>query len=151
MSGTNMQAGSYLATKVMTASPAELRMMLLEGAAKFCRQGRQGLVDKNFEAAFNGFQRTRNILVELLGSMKPDPADPSLVEKMRALYGYLISRLITASHEKDVQAADEVIQRLDYECETWRLLMQQLQQSQRKAASNNAYTNANATERVFSA
>lgn len=146
-----MQAGSYLATKVMTASPAELRMMLLDGAAKFCRQGRQGLADKNFEAAFNGFNRTRNILVELLGTMRPDPADPSLIDKMRALYGYLISRLITASHEKDLQAADEVIARLDYECETWRLLMQQLQQAQRQQASTHASANASATERVYSA
>ncbi|MEO1059304.1 MAG: flagellar export chaperone FliS, partial [Actinomycetota bacterium] len=29
----------YLKTKVMTASPEELRLMLYDGALKFCRQG----------------------------------------------------------------------------------------------------------------
>jgi flagellar protein FliS len=93
------QANAYLATKVMTATPTELRLMLLDGAVRFCRQGRDGLAARDFEASFNGFTRCRAIIIELLTTMKPDPNDPGLVERLRALYTYMISRLVTASRE----------------------------------------------------
>ena len=41
----------YLKTKVMTAGPAELRLMLFDGALKFAEQGRKGLADKDYERA----------------------------------------------------------------------------------------------------
>lgn len=129
-------ANAYLATKVLTATPAELRLMLLDGAIRFGQSGRDGLANANFEAAFNGFTRCRAIIVELLTTMKADPNDPTLVGRLQALYGYMISRLLTASHEKNVAAADEVINLLKYERETWIMLMDQLTIEQRSAANN---------------
>ena len=50
MSKPQDNANAYLRTQVMSASPAELRMMLLDGAVKFARQGRQGLAEQNHDA-----------------------------------------------------------------------------------------------------
>jgi flagellar secretion chaperone FliS len=122
------QANAYLTNKVLSASPAELRLMLLDGAVKFCSQGREAIIQRNYEKMFNGFARTRAILIELMTTMKPDPNDPSLVERLRALYGYMISRLISAGHSKDLTAADEVLKLLSYERETWLMLMESLGQ-----------------------
>ena len=41
------ESNAYLRTKVMTASPAELRLMLLDGAIKFANQAREGLQAKD--------------------------------------------------------------------------------------------------------
>lgn len=145
------RANQYLATKVMTASREELRAMLLDGAVRFCTQGRDGLAAKNYEQAFNGFTRTRAIIVELITTMKPDQtpgADNSLVEQLRALYTYMLSRLVTASHEKNTAIADEVINLLSYERETWSLLMATVAAEQGRTLADATSTNLQATEQA---
>ncbi|MCE2653234.1 MAG: flagellar export chaperone FliS [Planctomycetaceae bacterium] len=117
---------AYLANKVLSAKPEELRLMLLDGALKFCRQGRDAMERKDYEGVFNGFQRTRSILVELISTMKPDP-DPSLYQRLSSLYLFMISHLLEASHSKDVAKANEVIKLLEYERETWLMLMKKLE------------------------
>jgi len=129
MATPKAQADQYLATKVLTASPAELRRLLLEGAVRFCTQGREGLAGKNFEAAFNGFTRTRAIIVELMTTMRTDVGDPDLVDRLRALYGFMMARLLVASHEKSIEAADEVVRLLQFELDTWQLLMSRLSET----------------------
>ncbi len=145
------QANQYLATKVMTASREELRLMLLDGAVRFATQGRDGLAAKNYEQAFNGFTRTRAIIVELITTMKADPtpgADNTVIEQLRALYTYMISRLVTASHSKDIAAADEVIGLLGYERETWAMLISTVSAEQQRTLADTTSTNLDATERA---
>ncbi|HYE02406.1 MAG TPA: flagellar export chaperone FliS [Phycisphaerales bacterium] len=124
---------AYLRTKVLTASPQELRMLLLDGALKFARQGREGLAADNPEQSFLGFSQCRNILVELINSMRPD-VNPELCGRVGSLYTYLYTRLLTANLERDTAAADEVIELLEYECQTWRMLCAQIE-TERSAAA----------------
>jgi flagellar protein FliS len=126
MSALKAQADSYLATKVMTASPAELRLMLLDGAIKFATQGRDGLLEKNYEGMFKGFSRCREILLELSTTMRRDVGDPTLVDRMQGLYTFMMTRLLESSTGRDRVPADEVIRLLEFERETWVMLMEQL-------------------------
>ncbi len=128
----------YLKTKVMTAGPAELRLMLFDGALKFIEQGRQGLVDKDYEAAFNGISRCQQILAELMSSLVPKHA-PDLCERLIGLYTFMITRLMVASHERDPAIVDEVIKLLQFERETWIMLIDKLA-AQNAAAGNMART-----------
>jgi flagellar protein FliS len=118
-------ANAYLRTRVLTASPEELRMLLLDGAIKFARQGRDGLAAKDYEASYNGISQSRNIVLELLTSVKPEH-DPELAERVKALYTFLYVTMVEASMEKSVQKLDSVISLLEYERETWQMLMDQL-------------------------
>ncbi|GMV27495.1 MAG: hypothetical protein AMXMBFR58_35260 [Phycisphaerae bacterium] len=118
-------ANSYLRTRVLTASPEELRLMLLDGAIKFARQGREGLAKRDFEQMFNGLSQCRNIVTELIISVRPDP-DPDLAEKVRSLYSYIHSQLVEASLSKSLEHADEAIRLLEFERETWVMLMTKL-------------------------
>ncbi|CAN5729218.1 hypothetical protein BH11PLA1_BH11PLA1_05800 [soil metagenome] len=117
------QTNAYLANRVLAASPAELRLMLLDGALKFATQGRDALAAKNFEGCFNAFTRCRAILVELVSGMKPHP-NPELYHRLTALYMFMIARLLQASHDKDAAKAEEVMTLLSYERETWVLAME---------------------------
>ena len=49
---------AYLRTKVMTASPGELRLMLIDGAIRFSEQARTGLEANDFEAVYVGVNCT---------------------------------------------------------------------------------------------
>lgn len=131
MSTTNSNA--YLRTKVLTASPAELRLMLFDGAIKFAQQAAQGLKEEDYEKAFNGFTRAQDIVMELINSLRPE-RDHELCEKLTALYTFIYGRLVTASTQRDVSVAEEAIALLRYERETWGMVIERL-------ASENANAN----------
>ena len=133
------KASAYLRSKVFSASPEELRLMLLEGAIRFARQGREGLATKNYEQSFNGLSSCKNILLELVTSMKTEVA-PELCARMRALYMFMYSRLIDANLEKSPEIVDEVVQLLEYERETWLLVMKRLAEERAAGVSIDAGT-----------
>lgn len=118
-------ANAYLRTKVMTASPEELRLMLLDGAIKFARQGRDGLAARDFEASYNGISQSRDIVLELLTTIKPQ-YDPELCERVKAVYSFIYTEMVSASMEKSIPKLESVIKLLEYERETWSLLIDQL-------------------------
>lgn len=115
----------YFRTKVLTASQEELRLLLIEGGIRFARMGREGLEKKDYEKVFDGFSQARDIVTELIGGLRPEMA-PEMCANLSAIYNYIFRLLVRASLEKDVSAADEAIGLLEYERETWLLVMERL-------------------------
>lgn len=115
----------YLRTKVLTASPEELRLMLLEGALRFAGSAREGLDARDYEKSFEGISRCQEILIELINSLSHEHA-PDLCEQLSALYTFMYARLIDAGQKRDPAIIDEVIKLLRYERETWQMLMDKL-------------------------
>ena len=99
--------------------------MLLEGALRYARQGRDGLSARNYEQSYEGIHRCQNILIELINSLRPEH-NPDLCDKLSGLYLFLYRRLMDASLERNASHCDEVIQLLEYEVETWTMLMAKL-------------------------
>jgi len=126
-------AQNYLRTKVLTAGPAELRMMLLDGALRFAQQGRDGLAAKEFDAAFTGISRCQDILMELTSALNREQA-PDLCQRMASLYTFMYIQLMKASSTHDPALADEVINLLKFERQTWQMLMDKLAAENRAAA-----------------
>jgi flagellar protein FliS len=131
----------------MSASPEELRMMLLDGAIKFGRQGRDGMVRKDFEAQYNGISQCRNIIFELLSTVRSEPS-PELAGRVKALYTFLYTSLTEASFEKDLKKLDKVIELLEFERETWAMLMQKLSAERARGAKAAATANAPGTKKA---
>lgn len=124
----------YLRTKIMTASPEELRLMLYDGCLKFCRQAKAELKkDKpDFEVVYENFMRGQKIVLELSTSLNHDVA-PELCEKLSALYTYIYRLLVDANLERDPAKVDEAVQLLEYERETWAMFMQRNAEAQAEA------------------
>ena len=123
----------YFRTKVLTASQEELRLLLIEGALRFARTGRDGLANKDFEKVFEGFSQARDIVSELLTGLRPEQA-PEVCANLSAIYNYIFRLLVRASLERDLAAADEAIQRLEYERDTWVMVMEKLAQERASKA-----------------
>jgi flagellar secretion chaperone FliS len=136
-SAQNTTINPYLRTKVLTAGPAELRLLLLDGAVKFARQGREGIAGKDYEAMFNGISQCRDIVVELMTSIGPE-VEASLAQKVRAVFTFIFSELTTASMEKSVTRMDKIIGLLEYERETWAMLIEKLKREQGGASGKGA-------------
>jgi len=115
----------YFRTKVMTASQEELRLMLIEGALRFMREGREAMTRRDWEGVYSGFSQAKAILIELINALRPEVA-PELCRNLSSLYTYMYTRLTEGSMQKDIAAVDEVIGLMEYDRETWLLLMDKL-------------------------
>ncbi len=112
----------YLRTKILTASPEELRLMLYDGALKFSRVARTAMENKQVEDAYNALMRAQKIVLELSSSLNHS-IDPKLCEKLASLYTYIYRLLVDANMERSPAKVDEAVKLLEYERETWAMLM----------------------------
>lgn len=133
-SQTNPGAQAYLQNKLMSASPAELRLMLLDGAIRFSSQAKAGYESRDFEAAFEGTTKAQAIIMELMNALRPEQA-PELCQRLSALYTYMYSQLVQASTDRDPAIVEEVIGLLRYDRETWERCMGQMAQENRAASA----------------
>jgi len=121
----SQQAETYLRTQVMTASPEQLRLMLLDGAIKFARRGLEGFQASDHEASFEGVSQCRAIVGELLSSIRDEP-NPELADQVRSVYMFLFRELIDLGFDRDQRRMERVIELLEYERETWAMLLERL-------------------------
>jgi flagellar protein FliS len=131
----NQQAAqNYLKTKVFTATPEQLQLMLYDGAIRFGEQARAALEQKNYEQSYTSIGRVQKIIAEMSCSLKPS-VDPDLCGKMSALYNFVYRKLIEANIEHKIQSLDEALNILRYQRETWTMLMAQLGKTKAAAAA----------------
>ncbi|HEV8291518.1 MAG TPA: flagellar export chaperone FliS [Tepidisphaeraceae bacterium] len=133
---TAQAANQYLRTKVLTATPEQLQMMLFDGGLRFCEQARAALVAKNFEQSYDLISRVQKILLELSCSLKHDVL-PDLCGKLAALYNYAYRKLIEANVRHDLASLDQAINILKYQRETWAMLLNQLGKQKAAAVARN--------------
>jgi flagellar protein FliS len=118
-------AQQYLKTRVLTASQEMLQLMLWDGAIRFAEQGREGIIKKEIEASHNALLKSQKIVMELRKGLKHD-LDPDLCGKLDALYMFIYRRLVDANMKRDASAADDALQIMRHQRETWALLIDQL-------------------------
>lgn len=99
--------------------------MLLDGAVKFARQGREAIERKDYEGIYSGVSQCRSIVAELITSIRDD-VDPTLAERVRGVYMFLFRELLEVGMSRDGARLDRVIELLEYERETWALVIRKL-------------------------
>lgn len=115
----------YLKSAVMTASPEQLQLMLLDGAIRFAERGKDAVQRNDIEAAFNAFERAQRIVLELSNGLRRE-ACPELVDRMTALYDFVYRRLIDANLHRELKAADDALGILRHQRETWAMLVEKV-------------------------
>ena len=111
---------AYANSKVMTASPAELTLMLYDGAIKFCNIAIMGVEEKDIEKAHNNIIKVERILREFLNTL--DHRYP-VAKDFENVYNYLIQRLHEANIKKDAEILQEVLKHLRTMRDTWKEVM----------------------------
>ena len=127
-------AQNYLRTKVMTATPEQLQLMLYDGAIRFTEQAKVALQKKDYEGSFNGISRAQKIIAELSGSLRHAMA-PELCGKLASLYNFVYRKLIEANIDHKVESLDDALAILRYQRETWAMLLDQLGKKKAAAAA----------------
>lgn len=110
----------YNNSKILTASPAELTLMLYEGAIKFCNIAIVGIEQKDVEKAHNNIVKTSHIIDYFRQTL--DMKYP-VAQDFDRVYEYLGRRLLEANLKKDKAILEEVSMHLHSMRDTWKEVM----------------------------
>ena len=111
---------AYANSKLMTATPAELTLMLYDGAIKFCNIAITAIDEKNIEKAHNNIVKVEKIIEEFQITLNHKYAT---AEDFENVYVYLKQRLLEANVKKDKEILEEVLTHLRTMRDTWKEVM----------------------------
>ena len=118
----------YNNSKVLTASPAELTLMLYDGAIKFCNIAIMGIEQNDMEKAHKNIVKVQKIIEEFRANL--DRKYP-VAEDFERIYVYLLKRLVDANIKKDAEILEEVNTHLRSVRDTWKEVMRVSKESNR--------------------
>ena len=110
----------YLRSKIMTASKAELTLMLYDGAIKFCNIAIMCIEKKDIPGANTNIKKTEAIIEEFLATL--DHKYP-VAKDFENVYNYIYDRLVEANLKKDPEILNEVLEHLRTMRDTWKEVM----------------------------
>lgn len=116
----NNPYAQYNNNKIMTASPAELTLMLYEGAIKFCNLAIVGVEQNNIQKAHDNIRKVEKIIEEFQITLN---RDYPVAEDFDNVYNYLMARLRMAQVKKDKEILEEVLGHLRTMRDTWKEVM----------------------------
>ena len=116
----NQGYAAYNNSKLMTASPGELTLMLYEGAIKFCNIAIVAIEHKDVEKAHTNIVKIENIVEEFRATL--DHKYP-VAEDFEKVYKYIYERLVEANMKKDKDILEEVLGHLRTMRDTWKEVM----------------------------
>lgn len=116
----NQGYAAYANNKIMTASPADLTLMLYEGTIKFCNLAIAAIEGKDVEGAHKNIMKVERIIEEFQITL--DHKYP-VAEDFDNVYSYLMTRLLEANVKKDKEILEEVLGHLRTMRDTWKEVM----------------------------
>ena len=115
-----MQNSTYLESKVLTAPPHRLHLMLIEGAIRFGRQANQALQQGDATAAAAPLLRVIDIVGEMLAAVRDKKTE--LNQRLADVYLWVFCKVSEAKINSDVAALAEAMRILEFERETWQMV-----------------------------
>ncbi len=110
----------YKNNAIATATPAELTLMLYEGAIKFGNIAIKAIEENDIEKAYKNIVKVQNIIAEFRNTL--DFKYP-VAKDFDRVYEYLERRLIEANMTKDKEIMEEVVKHIRSMRDTWKEVM----------------------------
>ena len=111
---------AYQRNAIMTATPAELTLMLYEGAIKFCNIGIIAVEKKEYEKANENFKKAQNIITELRVTLD---RKYKVWEDFERVYDYIYRRLVEGNMKKDTEIIEDALKYIREMRDTWKEVM----------------------------
>lgn len=111
---------AYGNNKVLTATPAELTLMLYDGAVKFANRAVDALEKKDYENTNINIQRCRAIIVELMSTLN---FKYPVAEDFKRMYDYIFALLVKANMEKDMESLQRALEEIRGMRDVWKEVM----------------------------
>lgn len=113
-------ASLYQGTKINTASPAELTLMLYDGAIKFSNIALLGLENMDYEKASTYIIKVQNIITEFRSTLDFKYAT---AKDFDVIYEYIYGLLVQANIKKDKALLEEALVQIRNMRDLWKEVM----------------------------
>ena len=111
-------AAKYRLAQVETASPAQLLVMLYDGAIRFLSQARDKMAAGDIESRHANLMKVQGIIAELLSSLDMKRGGAVAVNLQR-VYAYMLRQLVEANLYDRSEPIDNVLVMLRDLRESW--------------------------------
>ena len=111
---------AYKNNSIQTASPAELTLMLYDGAIKFCNIALGALENNDIQKANTNIIKAEKIITEFRATL--DFKYP-VAKDFELVYDYIYRRLIEANIHKDAEVLTEALGYIREMRDTWKEVM----------------------------
>lgn len=122
---TYQALNKYKQNAVTTSTPEELTLMLYDGAIKFMNIGKYSIENQDIQKSNSSLIRAQDIINELNYSLN---MDYDISKDMRDLYDFILSRLIDANIEKNIEPIDDALEIVYEMRDTWKEVIRQVKQ-----------------------
>ena len=113
-------AAAYQDAKILTATPAELTLMLYEGAIKFCNIAIMAIEKGDMENSNKNIIKAEKIILELKATLN---TNIPVSQDFNNVYDYAYGCLIDANIKKDKEILEDVLWHLRLMRDTWKEVM----------------------------
>ena len=110
----------YNNSKILTASPAELTLMLYDGCIKFCNIAMMAIDSKDIVKAHNNIKKAERIILEFQSTLD---FKYEVANDFNNIYTYVLRRLREANVKKDREILDECVTHMRSLRDTWKEVM----------------------------
>ena len=107
----------YKTNSVNYASKDQMLLMLVDGAVKFAKIGRQAILDKDIQKAHNSLMRVQDIFTELIVTLDTDKAE--WMKPLKEVYFFIKEKLVEANMSKKIETVDEVLPLIEEVRDLW--------------------------------
>jgi flagellar protein FliS len=115
----------YLENQVLSASPYQLHLMVIDGALRFSKHARIYMEEKDWENSHLAVGNAQDFISELICGLKDNQA-PEVVANLKALFVFAYRNLVQAELMRDTKFIDNAIRVLEIHRETWVELQQRM-------------------------
>ncbi|SFK77959.1 flagellar protein FliS [Lachnospiraceae bacterium KH1T2] len=110
----------YGKNRILTATPAELTLMLYDGCLKFINMAISAVDENDVERAHNNIRKAERIIDEFQATLDHKY---QVAEDFDRIYVYVKRRLVEANLKKDRDILDECAEHVRSLRDTWREVM----------------------------
>ena len=111
---------AYQRNAILTASPAELTLMLYDGAIKFCNIAIVAIEKKDMEKAHVNLKKAQAIISELRVTLDHKY---SVWEVFVRVYDYIYRRLVEGNMSKEIDVIEDALKYIREMRDTWKEVM----------------------------
>jgi flagellar protein FliS len=120
-------ATEYLETKILTATPHQLHLMVIDGAIRHATAAETALRSRDFAPAQTHLSRANQFVAELIGGLD-SARQPHLVDRLKSVFVYVQRTLTEADRKHDPQPVTDALAVLRLHRQTWLALGEKLAQ-----------------------
>lgn len=111
----------YKENSINSATPAELTLMLYNGAIKFTKLAKINMESKNLQDVSINLIKSQDIIDELNLTLN---MDYEISQELRSLYIFIKEQLIDANIQKDPKILDDITPIMESMRDTWKEAME---------------------------